>query len=199
MTLALVVPLRRMLAYCLVVLGANLAGHLIAADLADVHAVDIIGLWIGYPLWLTAIAIVTDRLAAYVLRVNVTRSADPPREPPRRVSAWRPEPAPARATGAAEVVVATAGNGDGPATPAAESAAGSIRRLTARQTQVAALLADGLRYREVAACLSISERQVQRHIAEAVARLGLRNAYELAAVAVSAGLVPDAAAPAPRG
>jgi DNA-binding CsgD family transcriptional regulator len=199
MTLALVVPLRRVLAYCLVVLGANLAGHVIAADLDDVHAVDIIGLWIGYPLWLAAIAIVTDRLAAYVLRVNVTRSSDPPPEPPRPVSARHREPAPAAAPGAAEVVVATAGDGDEPATPAAESAAGGIRRLTARQTQVAALLADGLRHREVAACLSISERQVQRHIAEAVARLGLRNAYELAAVAVSAGLVPAAAAPAARG
>jgi DNA-binding NarL/FixJ family response regulator len=115
------------------------------------------------------------------------------------VPARHREPAPAAAPGAAEVVVATAGDGDAPATPAAESAAGGIRRLTARQTQVAALLADGLRHREVAACLSISERQVQRHIAEAVARLGLRNAYELAAVAVSAGLVPDAAASAARG
>ena len=199
MTLALVVPLRRVLAYCLVVLGANLAGHVIAADLDDVHAVDIIGLWIGYPLWLAAIAIVTDRLVAYVLRVNVTPSSDPPPEPPRPVSARHREPAPAAAPGAAEVVVAMAGDGDAPATPPPESAAGGIRRLTARQTQVAALLADGLRHREVAACLSISERQVQRHIAEAVARLGLRNAYELAAVAVSAGLVPAAAAPAARG
>jgi DNA-binding CsgD family transcriptional regulator len=199
MTLALVVPLPRVLAYCLVVLGANLAGHLIAADLDNVHAVDVIGLWIGYPLWLSAIAIVTDRLAAHVLRVNVTRSADSPPEPPRRVSAWSREPPPTRATPTAEVLVATAGDGEAPTTPPPESVAGGIRRLTARQTQVAALLADGLRHREVAACLSISERQVQRHIAAAVARLGLRNAYELAAVAVSAGLVPDAAASAARG
>jgi DNA-binding CsgD family transcriptional regulator len=199
MALALVVPLRTTLAYCLLVLGANLAGHLVAADLDETHAVDIIGLWIGYPLWLMAIAIVTDRLAAHVLRVNSTPIADPVRAPPRRVPAWRAEPAGACATGAAEVVLATAANGDEPSTAAAETPAGRIRRLTARQIQVAALLADGLRYREVAACLSISERQVQRHIAEAVTRLGLRNAYELAAVAVSAGLVPDAAATAVRG
>ncbi len=64
-------------------------------------------------------------------------------------------------------------------------------RLTARQIQVAALLADGLRHREIAACLSISERQVQRHIAEAVTRLGLQNPYELAALAVSEGIVPE--------
>jgi hypothetical protein len=45
----------------------------------------------------------------------------------------------------------------------------------------------------VAACLSISERQVQRHVAQAAARLGVHGAYELAAVAVSEGMVPDPA------
>lgn len=63
-------------------------------------------------------------------------------------------------------------------------------RLSARQSQVVVLLADGLRYRDIAACLSISERQVQRHVGEAVARLGVRNAYELTALAVSEGIVP---------
>lgn len=56
-----------------------------------------------------------------------------------------------------------------------------------------ALLADGLRYREVAACLSISVRQVQRHVANAVTRTGLRNANELVTVAVFEGLVPGPA------
>lgn len=198
MALALVVPLRRTLAYCLIVLGTNLAGHLVAADLDDTHAVDIIGLWIGYPLWLLAIAIVTDRLAAQVLRVNATPVAEARREAPRRVPARHSEPASTPATSAA-AAAAPAGNGKEPTTAAAATRAGATRRLTARQIQVVALLADGLRQREVAACLSISERQVQRHIAEAVARLGLRNAYELAAVAVSDGLVPHAAAPAAGG
>jgi DNA-binding CsgD family transcriptional regulator len=67
---------------------------------------------------------------------------------------------------------------------------GAIDRLTARQLQVVALLADGLRYREVAACLSISARQVQRHVAQAAARLGVRGAYELVAIAVAEGMVP---------
>ncbi len=52
-----------------------------------------------------------------------------------------------------------------------------------------ALLADGLRYAEVAACMSISTRQVQRHVAEAVARLGVSNGTQLVAVAVAENLV----------
>jgi DNA-binding CsgD family transcriptional regulator len=196
MALALVTSLRRTLAYCLVVLGTNLAGHLVAADLGDTHAVTIIGLWIGYPLWLLAITILTDRLVSHVLRVNVAPARAAGSEPPRRVPVSDPEPARAPAPRAAEVVVASAGNDEA---PRAAPSAVTTRRLTARQLQVVALLADGLRQREVAACLSISERQVQRHIADAVARLGLRSAYELAAVAVSEGIVPDAAALAARG
>ena len=76
---------------------------------------------------------------------------------------------------------------------------GRLGRLTARQLQVLALLADGLRYREVAACLSISDGQVQRHVARAVARVGVSNAAELVAVAVSEGLVPPPAARATDG
>jgi DNA-binding CsgD family transcriptional regulator len=192
MALALVVPLRRTLLYCLLVLGTNLAGHLVAGDLDDIHPVDVIGLWIGFPLWLMTVAIVTDRLSSYVLRLNAEQVAEAPREPPARVDVSYPEPPSQPTVRAAEVAVAT--GGEDPAAPEAPPAAS--RRLTARQLQVVVLLADGLRHREVAACLSISERQVQRHVAEAVARLGLRNAYELAAVAVSEGLVPGAAAPA---
>jgi DNA-binding CsgD family transcriptional regulator len=192
MALALVVPLRRTLVYCLLVLGTNLAGHLVARDLDDIPPVDIIGLWIGFPLWLMAVAVVTDRLSSYILLLNAPPAAEAPREPPRRVDASSsPEPPGEPAAQAAEVVLAPAG--EEPAPP--EAPAPATRRLTARQLQVVALLADGLRHREVAACLSISERQVQRHVAEAVARLGLRNAYELAAVAVAEGLVPAAAAP----
>ena len=193
MALALVVPLRRTLVYCLLVLGTNFAGHLVAGDLDHIHPVDVIGLWIGFPLWLMAIAIVTDRLSSYILRLNAADVAEAPREPPRRVDVSYPEPPSEPAAQAAEVAVAPGGE-EQPAPLEAPPAAS--RRLTARQLQVVALLADGLRHREVAACLSISERQVQRHVAEAVGRLGLRNAYELSAVAVSEGLVPAAAAPA---
>jgi DNA-binding CsgD family transcriptional regulator len=189
MALSLVVSFRRALLYCLLVLGTNLAGHLVAADFDEIHPVDIIGLWIGIPLWIMVVAIVTDRLSAFILRLNATPPpAETRREPPHPASVSTSEPSPAPA---ADVVLAPdAGE------PEADPPATLSERLTARQIQVVALLADGLRQREVADCLSISERQVQRHVAEAVARLGLRNAYELAAVAVSEGLVPAAAAPA---
>ncbi len=79
------------------------------------------------------------------------------------------------------------------------AALGRLGCLAARQLQVLALLADGLRYREVAACVSISDGQVQRHVARAVARVGVSNAAELVAVAVSEGLVPSPAARATDG
>jgi DNA-binding CsgD family transcriptional regulator len=201
MALALVVPPWRTLAYCLAVLGTNLAGHVVAGDLGETHPVNILGLWIGFPLWLMAITIVTDRLAGHVLRVNVPPGSEARPEPPRRVPAWSPEPPsePPAPSAADVAVVVAADDREEPAPAVPDPPAATTRRLTARQLQVVALVADGLRHREVAACLSISERQVQRHIAEAVARLGLRNAYELAAVAVSEGIVPDAAAHAARG
>jgi DNA-binding CsgD family transcriptional regulator len=199
MVLAVVVSLPRTLVTCLAVLGTNLAGHLVAADLGDTSAVNVIGLWIGYPLWILAVTMFTDRLASEVLRVNAAGPATAiGRQAPRRVPASGPEPDRPPAPHAAEVVVAPEGGDEEPA-PAAAPSAVTTQRLTARQLQVVALLADGLRHREVAACLSISERQVQRHVADAVARLGLRSAYELAAIAVSEGIVPDAAALPLRG
>jgi len=59
-------------------------------------------------------------------------------------------------------------------------------RLTSRQREVVALLADGLRYREIAQRLDLSERQVGRHVANAIERLGVVSAAELVAV-VSVG------------
>jgi DNA-binding CsgD family transcriptional regulator len=61
--------------------------------------------------------------------------------------------------------------------------------LTTRQLQVVALLAEGHRHRDIAARLSISERQVQRHIRNAVGRLGIASTEELVASAVSEGMV----------
>ena len=65
----------------------------------------------------------------------------------------------------------------------------SVHHLTARQCEVLALLAAGLRYAEVADRLSISARQVQRHAAQAVDRAGVANVCQLVATAVEAELV----------
>jgi DNA-binding NarL/FixJ family response regulator len=61
-----------------------------------------------------------------------------------------------------------------------------LDRLTLRQLQVAALLAHGLRQRAIAARLQVSQRQVRRHIASAIERLGVANTEELVAVVSSA-------------
>lgn len=178
MLVAIVAPLRRTWVYCVLVLGANLAGHALTGDLSETPAVSIIGLWIGFGFWATTAAVFTDRIAAHLLRLDVDRSL---LEPPRRVTIVEDEP--------------SEDEGEEPDTrarllPAARREAGRLQRLTARQLEVVALLADGLRYDDVAACLSISRRQVQRHVAQAIERLGVRNANELIAVAVATGLVP---------
>jgi DNA-binding CsgD family transcriptional regulator len=185
MLLATLVPLRRALAYCLVVLLANLGAHVVAGDLDETPPVTIIGLWIGYVFWSSAFAVFTNQLAAHVLRLNT-----PPPAPPGPLSG-----------STRERFVADFADSDVPlehvpsheaATEDPEPAADpAMRRLTARQLQVVALLADGLRYDEVSACLAISVRQVQRHVTDAIARLGLRNANELVAVAVADHVVPD--------
>jgi len=187
MLLAILVPPRRAMTYCLLVLTANLAAHVVAGDLDETPAVAVIGLWIGYVTWTATFALVIDRLAAYVLQLNVSRA--PRRPPPLRVHGWvthdDPTSDPPQPT-----TVTQAPRAESSADPAAT---GVLDRLTARQLQVVALLADGLRYREVAACLAISVRQVERHVAHAIARLGVSSVYEVVAVAVAEGMVPDLA------
>jgi DNA-binding CsgD family transcriptional regulator len=227
MALAIVTTLPRVLSYCLLVLLANFAGHLVAADLDETRAVEIIGLWIGYPLWVATIAILTDRFAVHLLVLNANREEQRTPPPPLRVPAQATESSGAddagRGDAASDAGLAPAATSppphapadDGPVNAASDAALRPPRRhrahapgdiasggLTARQIQVAALLADGLHYSEVAACLSISERQVQRHVAEAVARLDINNVYELVAVVVAQGIVPShgtAAAATDRG
>jgi DNA-binding CsgD family transcriptional regulator len=174
MVVAVVAPLARTLAYAAVVVAVNLAAHSVAGDLDSTPAVAIIGLWIGFGFWPTMVAVFSDRIAAYLLRLD---AADADGPGPAAVP-MPPEDEPG------DAVV-----GDPPLLPAPPPAE-RLERLTARQLEVTALLADGLRYQEVADCLSISTRQVQRHVALAVRRLDVRNANELIAVAVATGLVP---------
>jgi len=186
MLVSTLVPLRQALAYCLIVLLANLAAHAVARDLDETPPTTIIGLWIGYIYWCSACAIFTDRFAAYVLQLN--KPTSPPKLPPRRVHPSQPSATADPRTRVAKTAQTppTEADGTDPDTPG-DSAIGN---LTARQLQVVALLADGRRYDEIAACLAISERQVQRHVSNATGRLGLRNANHLTAVAVAEGLVP---------
>jgi DNA-binding CsgD family transcriptional regulator len=184
---ATLVPLRRALLYAVGTLTANLAAHLLAGDLHSTAAVAIVGLWVGLPFWTAMASVIPDRMAAHILRLNANRRATP--SPPALVDAWI---TPEMRTGSSTTTLDQ--DDDTPDAPAPDAAAPQrdTGPLTARQLQVVALLADGHRHRNIAACLSISEDQVQRHARNAIDRLAVRSANELVAVAVADGLVVPA-------
>ena len=200
MLLGALVPLRRALGYCLTVLLCNLAAHALAGDITSAPPVSMIGLWIGLVFWTATFALITDRFATEILQFN-TAAPTPPAPEPLRVPAYAPPPPPPAGDAGHDREGTDRPTGDAPArdvaAPMAEQPRGRVTgRLTARQLQVLALLADGMRYRQIAACLAISERQVQRHVTDAIARAQVRNANELIAAAASERLTPTSAAPA---
>lgn len=190
MAVALLTSLRRMLGYCLIVLVANLTTHVLAGDLPQTSPVGIVGLWIGLPFWTAIAAVIPDRMVTYILRLN---TAACPRQPARRVHVWT---AKEDTTGSANGQRPTElTDPDGPHTPRQDAeppvgSAASTSRLTNRQLQVVALLADGHRYDYIGRCLSISPSQVHRHVTNAQARLKVQSVNQLVAVAVAEGLVP---------
>jgi len=170
MLVAIPAPLGRTWAYCVAVLVTNLLAHVVHGDLPETPAVAILGLWIGFGFWATLTALLIDRIGSHLLR--------------RALVFEGPEPEPA-VGGDPDETVTEAQVVETRALPAPR-----LQRLTGRQLEVVALLAQGLRYDAVAASLSISRRQVQRHVREAVQRLEVANANELVAVAIAEGLVP---------
>jgi DNA-binding NarL/FixJ family response regulator len=74
--------------------------------------------------------------------------------------------------------------------PGGGSQAGS-QRLTERELSVLRLVTEGLRNREIATELGISENTVKFHLKNIVEKLHAQNRAELAARAVREGLVPD--------
>jgi DNA-binding CsgD family transcriptional regulator len=63
--------------------------------------------------------------------------------------------------------------------------------LTAREAEVLALVADGLRNSEIAARLVLSERTVDHHVGAILRKLGARTRAEASVEAVRFGLVTD--------
>jgi DNA-binding NarL/FixJ family response regulator len=61
--------------------------------------------------------------------------------------------------------------------------------LTPREDEVLKLIAEGRSSKEIAAILSISIKTVERHRANILARLGMRDRTELTRYAIRAGLV----------
>jgi DNA-binding CsgD family transcriptional regulator len=82
------------------------------------------------------------------------------------------------------------GHPDLPAPPALPPAADRppVGRLSAREREVLAALADGLTNMELANRLFISERTANRHLSNIFTKLGVRNRTAAARIAIEAGL-----------
>ena len=83
------------------------------------------------------------------------------------------------------------GQHPGPRLPRADAPrrahAGAV--LTAREDEVVKLIAEGHSSREIAATLVISHKTVERHRANILAKLGMRDRTELTRYAIRAGLI----------
>jgi predicted ATPase/DNA-binding NarL/FixJ family response regulator len=75
--------------------------------------------------------------------------------------------------------------------PKGQTAGGAqVSSLTRREREVAALVARGLTYRQIAEELVIAERTADTHVANILRKLGLANRSQLAAWAIHKGLLP---------
>ena len=72
------------------------------------------------------------------------------------------------------------------------TAARSVRRVTARELEVLALIADGYSTREIAQMLWITDETVRTHVRRLLSRLGARTRAHAVAIAYRDGLwTPD--------
>jgi DNA-binding CsgD family transcriptional regulator len=81
--------------------------------------------------------------------------------------------------------------------PLSHKAATSSRYggLSAREREVAGLVAQGRSNREIASCLVVSERTAEAHVSNILGKLGLTTRTQIAAWAIEKGLIPTRLSP----
>lgn len=130
---------------------------------------------LGLPAVAIVAAIIVEWFARFTARLHHHEHLLRPPEPPLRVHATVTEPRGLLPPG--------------PKTPGRRPRRrGGI--VTARQLEVLALIADGLKQEQAAACLGISVGQIQRHVAEAKARTDCQTTGQLIATLIRAGILP---------
>lgn len=154
--------------------AAYLAGTLIGGQpLIDHSDAGILSAAVALPANTLVARVIVEVVARFVLRLSRLEQTPTPREPVR-VTNMAPTP-----------------GGLAPRRRSPEylpSSAERLSRLTARQLEVALLTRDGLLRGEIAVCLGISPRQVERLLHDARVRVGAANANELVAMLVTGRL-----------
>ncbi|MFB9253122.1 LuxR C-terminal-related transcriptional regulator [Sphaerisporangium melleum] len=118
---------------------------------------------------LTAVAADFDRMGANLLAAEAASAA---------AELWRRSGNPRQATAAAARAAAGAALCEGACTPMLQAADAAVP-LTAREREIAALAAEGMFSKDIAAKLTISVRTVDNHLQRVYAKLGVTNRREL--------------------
>lgn len=154
---------------------AYLAGTILGGQaLMSSHDTGVLPTAVGIPAYTLVVRVLIDGFAGLVLGRHRLATPKRPHMPrPRRVpnlagaaTSWRAR--------------------DPPRAP--QSAPRSASQLTARQLEVSLLLRDGLRQTEIAVCLGISVRQVERLVGAARERAGAGTTSELVALLTTGAL-----------
>jgi DNA-binding CsgD family transcriptional regulator len=154
---------------------AFLAGTLMGGQaLMGPQDIGVLPAAVGLPAYTLIGRVLVDGFAALVLGRH------------RFIAEEQDNPGPLRVANLDPAVVAETARE--PSRPAAPQSRRSASRLTARQLEVTLLLRDGLRQTEIAACLGISVRQVERLIGAARERAGAATTSELVAMLAGGAL-----------
>jgi DNA-binding CsgD family transcriptional regulator len=169
-------PLRTVLAAAALAAGGLAASRLVAGH--DGYAGALVVVVLPVMFWL-----IVDRIAGFALRLQQSLDA---------TSGQPPVPVGAVAFADAESTpVSTPPRRRKPrALSAPRYSTIDGVRLSSRQLQVVLLACEGLRHKEIGACLGIGAAQVRRHLENARARTGSASTPQLVAWAQRSGLVP---------